>query len=85
MHSYILVLQSKRITSLQESPHEDGSVWPQIKNSNVSSRSINVSLHVKYTAPVDIFAFWKTESMGVLVKLCVCEADKLRWKGKKKY
>ena len=34
-------------------------------------------LHVKYTAPVDISEFWKTESMGVLVKPCVCEADKL--------
>ena len=34
-------------------------------------------LHVKYTASVDISEFWKTESMGVLVKPCVCEADKL--------
>ena len=34
-------------------------------------------LHVKFTAPVDISEFWKTESMGVLVKPCVCEADKL--------
>ena len=27
--------------------------------------------------PVDLTDFWKTETMGVAVKPCVCEADKL--------
>ena len=34
-------------------------------------------LHVKFEMPVDLTDFWKTETMGVTVKLCVCEADKL--------
>lgn len=34
-------------------------------------------LHVKFEMPVDLTDFWKTETMGVAVKPCVCEADKL--------
>ncbi|KAK3718414.1 hypothetical protein QZH41_000523 [Actinostola sp. cb2023] len=33
--------------------------------------------HVRHTAPVDLIDFWKTETMGVETKPCVCEADKL--------
>ena len=33
--------------------------------------------HVKHATPVDLFEFWTTETMGVEVKPCVCEADKL--------
>ena len=32
---------------------------------------------VKYATPVDLSDFWTTECMGVEVKPCVCEADKL--------
>ena len=48
-------------------------VEERINNANPAARV----LHVKFTAPVDLSEFWKTESMGVLVKPCVCEADKL--------
>ena len=34
-------------------------------------------LHVKYATPVDLTDFWTTETMGVQVKPCVCDADKL--------
>lgn len=34
-------------------------------------------LHVKYASPVDLTDFWTTETMGVAVKPCVCDADKL--------
>ena len=34
-------------------------------------------LHVKYASPVDLTDFWTTETMGVAVKPCVCNADKL--------
>ena len=34
-------------------------------------------LHVKFEIPVDLTDFWKTETMGVAVKPCVCEADTL--------
>ena len=33
--------------------------------------------HVAYTKPVDLTGFWKTEAMGVEVKSCICDADKL--------
>ena len=34
-------------------------------------------LHVKFEMPVDLTDFCKTETIGVAVKPCVCEADKL--------
>ena len=34
-------------------------------------------LHVKYAPPIDLTDFWTTEAMGVAVKPCVCDADKL--------
>ena len=38
---------------------------------------INQVYHVSYAAPVDLSIFLKTEAMGVEVKPCVCEADKV--------
>ena len=34
-------------------------------------------LHVKFSEPVDLTDFWRTESIGVQVRPCVCDADKL--------
>ncbi|XP_022777948.1 uncharacterized protein LOC111319437 [Stylophora pistillata] len=34
-------------------------------------------LHVKYSSPIDLTSLWTTETMGVAVKPCVCDADKL--------
>ena len=34
-------------------------------------------LHVKYALPIDLTDFWTTESMGVTVKSCLCDAEKL--------
>ena len=34
-------------------------------------------LHVRFQEPVDLSDFWMTKSMGVTVKPCTCEADKL--------
>ena len=34
-------------------------------------------LHVKYASPIDLTDFWTTEAMGVAVKPCVCDTDKL--------
>ena len=42
-----------------------------------SESQVNKVYHVKFSSPVDITDFWKTESMGVDVKPCVCEVDKL--------
>ena len=45
-----------------------------------SSEDVPVSgliCHVQLATPVDISDFWRTEVMGVEVKPCVCDADKL--------
>ena len=34
-------------------------------------------LHVKYASPIDLTDFWATESMGVTVRPCFCDAEKL--------
>ena len=34
-------------------------------------------LHVRLTTPIDLTDFWKTESMGVSVSPCTCEAAKM--------
>ena len=42
-----------------------------------SESQVNKVYHVKFSSPVDITDFWKTESMGVDEKPCACEAGKL--------
>ena len=37
----------------------------------------SATLHVKYASPIDLTDFWTTESMGVAVKSCFCDAEKL--------
>ena len=57
----------------QELPLGMGYFW----NFLGSELQVNKVYHVKFSSPVDITDFWKTESMGVDVSPCVCEADKL--------
>ena len=33
-------------------------------------------LHIKHASPIDLTEFWTTESMGVAVKSCFCDAEK---------
>ena len=40
---------------------------------------------VTYTEPVDFTDFWKTETMGVEVKPCVCEAGKMSEAERREY
>ena len=42
-----------------------------------SESQVNIVYHVQFSSQVDTTDFWKTESMGVDVRPCVCEADKL--------
>ena len=51
--------------------------WVILGISPSSESQVNKVYHVKFLSPVDITDFWKTESMCVDVKPCVCEADKL--------
>ena len=40
-------------------------------------RRVNKVLHVQLTNPVDMTDFWTTEAMGVTMKLCKCNPEKL--------
>lgn len=51
--------------------------WVVFGGSPGDDQTANRILLVKYAMPVDLSDFWKTETMGVEVKPCVCEADKL--------
>ena len=42
-----------------------------------SSAETKPVLHVRFAPPVDISEFWKTETMGVSVSPCTCEAAKM--------
>ena len=52
--------------------------WVMFGVKSQSSRSeVKQVLHVRFAPPVDISEFWKTESMGVSVSPCTCEAAKM--------
>ena len=51
--------------------------WVVFGGSSGNVEPANRILFVKHATPVDLSDFWKTESMGVEVKPCVCEADRL--------
>ena len=51
--------------------------WVVLGGSSGEMLEASRVLHVKFEMPVDLTDFWKTETMGVAVKPCVCEADKL--------
>ena len=51
--------------------------WVVFGGSSGNTQPASRIMFVKYATPVDLSDFWKTESMGVEVKACVCEADKL--------
>ena len=51
--------------------------WVVFGGSSGNVQPVSRILFVKYAMPVDLSDFWKTETMGVEVKPCICEADKL--------
>lgn len=51
--------------------------WVVFGGSPTSTEEVNQVYHVTYATPVDLSSFWKTEAMGVEVKPCVCDADKV--------
>lgn len=51
--------------------------WVVLGGSSGNDQPASRILFVKDATPVDISDFWKTESIGVEVKPCVCEAVKL--------
>ena len=51
--------------------------WVVFGGSSGNVQPASRILFLKYAMPVDLSDFWKTETMGVEVKPCICEADKL--------
>ena len=51
--------------------------WVIFGISQGSESQVNIVYQLKFSSPLDITDFWKTESMGVDVRPCVYEADKL--------
>lgn len=51
--------------------------WVAFSGSSEDAQVNGCVYHVRFAAPVEMSDFWKTETMGVAVKPCVCAADKL--------
>ena len=51
--------------------------WVVFGGSSTKMDGVNKVCQVLYATPIDMSAFWKTEAMGVEVKPCVCDADKI--------
>ena len=51
--------------------------WVVFGGSSDDTQTKGHVYHVRVAAPVEMSDFWKTKAMGVEVKPCVCEADKL--------
>ena len=51
--------------------------WVLFGGRSSGTETTNQIYHVAYATPVELTDFWKTEVMGVEVKPCICDADKL--------
>ena len=51
--------------------------WVVFGGSSEDTQKNGRLCHVRVAAPVEMSDFWATETMGVAVKPCVCDADKL--------
>lgn len=51
--------------------------WVLFGGNSSGTEAVSQIYHVAYATPVYLTDFWKTEAMGVEVKPCICDADKL--------
>ena len=51
--------------------------WVVFGGEDEETPNASAILHVKYASPIDLTDFWTTKSMGVAVKSCFCDAEKL--------
>ena len=51
--------------------------WVVFRGSSTKMDGVNKVFQVSYATPISLSAFWKTEAMGVEVKPCICDADKI--------
>ena len=74
-HAHIHTGQTKQVGQLVARKTPLG--WVVFGGSTETLSSSSRILFVKLSMPVDLTDFWTTETMGVQVKPCVCDADKL--------
>ncbi|PFX31032.1 hypothetical protein AWC38_SpisGene4124 [Stylophora pistillata] len=79
-HAHIHTGQTKQVGQIVARKTPLG--WVVFGGPTGSVPSSSRILLVKHSAPVDLTHFWTTETMGVKVKPCVCDADKLDSSGK---
>ena len=51
--------------------------WVLFGGNTGETESASQVYHVAYAKPLDLTEFWKTEAMGLEVKPCICDTDKL--------
>ncbi|XP_046862937.1 uncharacterized protein LOC124456562 [Xenia sp. Carnegie-2017] len=75
-HAYMHTGQTKQVEHVvaRESPLGWVLFVSSTGQSNIATTTV---LHVRYPEAVDLSEFWATEAMGVTVKPCTCEAEKL--------
>ena len=52
-------------------------VWVVFGGNPTAISYVTRILHMRFATPLDLSDFWTSEAMGVMVKPCVCDADKL--------
>ena len=76
-HAYMHTGQTKQVEHLVARKSPLGWVIFGSSTAQLIDNVATTVLHVRFQEPVDLSDFWMTESMGVTVKPCTCEADKL--------
>ena len=76
-HAYMHTAQTKQVEHLVARKSPLGWVIFGSSTAQLIDNVTTTVLHVRFQEPVDLSDFWMTESMGVTVKPCTCEADKL--------
>ena len=74
-HAHIHTGQTKQVGQIVARKTPLG--WVVFGGSTETFPSSSRILFVKHSTPVDLTDFWTTETMGVNVKPCVCDTDKL--------
>jgi hypothetical protein len=75
-HAYMHTGQTKQVEHLVARKSPLG--WVMFGSATGQSNNGTATvLHVRYPETVDLSDFWVTETMGVTVKPCTCDADKL--------
>lgn len=76
-HAYMHTGQTKQVEHIVAKKSPFGWVIFSLPTAKLIDNVTTIVLHVRFQEPVDRSDFWMTESLGVTVKPCTCDADKL--------